>query len=161
MGLATIYIVRYTNTTLKQNFIKHGRVIPEDRIYPCIWGGMLLPIGTFWFAWTSYPSISPWPQIISIIPIGSGIYILFLQITAYTIDVYLMHANSAISALTIVRSLVAGGFPVFAGPMYHNLGVQWASSLLGFLAVAFLPVPIVFYLYGAKIRKLSKFAPSI
>jgi len=47
---------------------------------------------------------------------------------------------------------------MFATGMFHNLGVPWAMSLLGFLCVALFPVPILFYIYGAKIRGLSKFS---
>lgn len=43
---------------------------------------------------------------------------------------------------------------------YHTLGVNWATSLLGFLTAALFPVPILFYLYGAKIRKMSKYTPT-
>lgn len=50
--------------------------------------------------------------------------------------------------------------PLFASGMYHNLGINWATSLLGFLAVALLPVPFLFYRYGARIRKLSKYSPA-
>jgi MFS transporter, DHA1 family, multidrug resistance protein len=42
---------------------------------------------------------------------------------------------------------------------YHNLGVDWATSLLGFLAIALFPVPILFYIYGARIRKMSRYSP--
>ena len=85
---------------------------------------------------------------------------IFLQGLSYIIDVYLMHANSAIAANTFVRSLAGGGFPLFATAMYHTLGVAWATSLLGFLTVAFLPVPVLFFLYGKKIRQMSKYSPT-
>ena len=49
---------------------------------------------------------------------------------------------------------------MFAAQMYNNLGVPWATSLLGFLTVAFLPVPILFFIYGKRIRQLSRFAPT-
>lgn len=49
----------------------------------------------------------------------------------------------------------------FADSRMQNLGVPWATSLLAFLTVALFPVPIVFYVYGAKIRKLSKFTPDL
>lgn len=42
--------------------------------------------------------------------------------------------------------------------MFEGLGVQWATSLLGFLCVALLPAPFAFYFYGEKIRGMSKFA---
>jgi hypothetical protein len=44
--------------------------------------------------------------------------------------------------------------------MYTKLGVAWASSLLAFICIAFLPVPILFYIYGARIRQKSKWAPT-
>ena len=42
--------------------------------------------------------------------------------------------------------------------MYKNLGIHWASSLPGFLALACLPFPFLFYKYGASIRKKCKYA---
>lgn len=78
----------------------------------------------------------------------------------YIIDCYLMNANSAIAANSLIRSLLGAGFPLFATAMYHNLGVAWATSLLGFLTVALFPVPILFYVYGEKIRKLSRYTPT-
>lgn len=48
---------------------------------------------------------------------------------------------------------------MFATAMFTNLGVPWAMSLLGFLTAALAPVPILFYIYGEKIRKLSKYTP--
>lgn len=156
----SVFVAYVTLTTMTANFEKNGTMSPEDRLIPMMVGGALLPIGCFWFAWTSSPHISPWPQIIAGVPLGAGLQIIFLQGLAYIVDVYLMHANSAISANTIVRACFGAGFPMFANAMYHNLGVNWATSLLGFLAVAFLPVPVLFYIYGARIRKLSKYSPT-
>jgi len=44
--------------------------------------------------------------------------------------------------------------------MFHNLGVEWAGSLLGFLAVAFMPIPFLFYIFGERLRKNSPYAPT-
>ena len=41
---------------------------------------------------------------------------------------------------------------------YHKLGVGWASSLLGFLSIAFIPIPFLLYKYGEALRKRSKMA---
>lgn len=71
-----------------------------------------------------------------------------------------MYANSAIAANTFLRSGFGAGFPLFATAMYHTLGVNWATSVLGFITAALFPVPILFYTYGAKIRKMSKYAPT-
>lgn len=45
--------------------------------------------------------------------------------------------------------------------MFHYLGVDWAGSLLGFLALAFLPIPFLFYIFGPKLRKMSHYAPDL
>lgn len=42
--------------------------------------------------------------------------------------------------------------------MFHNLGVQWATTLLALLATLLVPVPILFYYYGERIRAKSSFA---
>jgi len=143
---------------MKEN---HGRVVPEERLIPMIIGGAVLPAGLFWFAWTSSPNITWVPQVMAGIPIGMGIMLIFLQGLNYIIDVYKMNSASAIAANTFARSWVGAGFPLFATYMYNKLGVAWATSLLGFLAVALFPVPILFYIFGAKIRAKGKFVPQM
>lgn len=41
--------------------------------------------------------------------------------------------------------------------MYEKLGINWASSLLGFIAIALLPIPWVLFKYGATIRAKSQY----
>jgi hypothetical protein len=41
--------------------------------------------------------------------------------------------------------------------VYNNLGYSWASSLLAFLAVAFVPLPWIFYRFGTRIRQSSAY----
>ena len=160
VAFGSLFIIVLTKTRFKRKFLKDGRVEPEERLLPMIVGSVLMPIGLFWFAWTSSPHISWVPQALAGIPIGAGILMIFIQGLNYIIDVYLMHANSAIAANTFVRSFAGAGFPLFADPMFHNLGVPWATSLLGFLCVAMVPVPVLFLIYGKKIRQLSKFSPT-
>ncbi|KAF2716874.1 MFS general substrate transporter [Polychaeton citri CBS 116435] len=118
-----------------------------------------LTIGLFWFAWTSFPSTSPWPQIIAVVPIGFGLILITLQGMNYIIDCYLRYANSALAANTSVRYCFAAGFPLFATSMWDTLGVQWATSLLGFVGLALLPLPVLFYISGPKIRSSSRYVP--
>jgi len=85
---------------------------------------------------------------------------IFIQGLNYIIDVYLMHANSAIAANAFFRCLAGAGFPLFATAMFHNLGVPWATSLLAFLCVALIPVPICFFIWGKKLQSMSRFSPN-
>lgn len=69
-------------------------------------------------------------------------------------------AASAIAANTIVRSTFAAACPLFARQMFEDMTIKWAGSLLGFVALALTPVPVLFAIYGPQLREKSKFAPS-
>ncbi|KAJ5894712.1 hypothetical protein N7495_006403 [Penicillium taxi] len=157
--LGAAFIIITTKTRFARKLKKHGKVVPEERLIPMMVASVLLPIGLFWFGWTSKKSISWVPQVIAGIPIGMGILVIFMQGLNYIIDVYMMFANSAIAANTLIRSVLGGAFPLFATQMYENLGVDWASSVLGFITIAMIPIPILFFFYGARIRAMSRFTP--
>lgn len=59
-----------------------------------------------------------------------------------------------------MRSSVAAAFPLFSKQMFQNLGVQWAGTLLGCLALIMVPIPLAFIKWGPALRKMSKFAPT-
>lgn len=44
--------------------------------------------------------------------------------------------------------------------MIEGMGVGPAGSLLGAVAVALIPMPVLFYYYGARLREKSAFAPT-
>ena len=123
--IGSAMVVYYTLTTIRKKFAREGEVAPEDRLPPMIVGGCLLAISLFWFAWTSSPTSSPWPQMLAGVPLGIGVQVILLQSLAYLVDIYTTNANSAISGTVIVRSLIGGGFPLLAIPMYQRFGVQF------------------------------------
>jgi DHA1 family multidrug resistance protein-like MFS transporter len=76
---------------------------------------------------------------------------------------YLSHAYpnyvaEVFASNDLVRSSFGAAFPLFANAMYSRLGIAWGSSLLGFLSIAFIPIPFVLYYYGETIRHKSKMA---
>ena len=73
-------------------------------------------------------------------------------------DIYTENAASALAGNAFVRAALACAFPLFATPMYAQLHVEWATSLLAFLCLALSPFPILFYFYGHRIRARSKYA---
>lgn len=156
-GIVIAFEPRYKRK-LKAN---GGMPVPEERLVPMMVGACLFPIGLFWFAWTgNYSSVNWAAPTVSGVLTGAGIITIFLQALNYLIDTYLCVAASAIAANAFLRSFFGAGFPLFATAMFHNLGVEWAGSLLGFLAVAFLPLPFLFYKYGERLRKMSRHAPT-
>jgi hypothetical protein len=71
-------LIAFTTRTKLAPNPQEGRM-QETRLLLMIIGASALPIGLFWFAWTSFPSINPWPQIISSVPIGFAIIVITLQ----------------------------------------------------------------------------------
>ena len=134
-----------------------GDVAPEERLPPMMVGAVVLIGGLFWFAWTSSPNITWVPQVIAGVPVGCGIFMVFMPGQVYLMDIYKTNAASALAGNAFVRAALACAFPLFATPMYNRLGVQWATSLLAFLCIALSPFPVLFYLYGKKIRSWSKY----
>ncbi|EPX75393.1 spermidine family transporter [Schizosaccharomyces octosporus yFS286] len=134
-----------------------GKPYPEGRLPPLIIGAFIFPAGIFWMAWSGNYTHVHWvvPSLSGLLT-GAGILLIFLNCLNYLIDAYLFRAASAMAANTMMRSSVAAGFPLFAIQMFHNLGIGWAGSVLGFIAIALIPVPIVFYFFGRKIRSWSK-----
>lgn len=91
---------------------------------------------------------------------GFGLMSIFLQSLNYLVDAYLMFAASAIAGNTFMRSLLGAVFPLFARQMFDGMGIQYAGTLLGAVAAALVPIPVIFYFYGGKIRQRSKLAPT-
>ncbi|KAL9102520.1 MAG: hypothetical protein Q9187_009113, partial [Circinaria calcarea] len=157
-GLAIAFTQPAYNRKLEAN---NNIPIPEWRLPFVIYGGISFAGGLFWFGWSGYRADVHWivPTLSGILT-GFGLLAIFLQALNYIVDAYLLFAASAIAANTFLRSLAGAGFPLFSQYMFNALGVNWAGTLLGCVAVVLVPIPIIFYKYGARIRTKSKFAPT-
>lgn len=131
---------------------------PEGRLYFACLEAALLPIGLFWFGWTSSPHI-PW-----IVPcLGAtaammGIFSIYLAVFNYLADVYHRYASSALACQSFCRNILAAVFPLFSERMFTRLTFPAASSLLGGLAAVLTIVPWVLVFKGPKIRARSRIA---
>jgi hypothetical protein len=130
----------------------------ESRLPPAIIGAVALPIGMFAFAWTNYPSIHWSVSIILSAPYGFGCALVVIPLINYLIDSYTIYAASVLAAAAIFRSIIGAAFPLFTTQMYDNIGIHWASSVPGFLALACLPFPLIMYRYGAALRMKCKYS---
>lgn len=71
----------------------------------------------------------------------------------YLVDVFGSEAAaSALAANTLLRSLFGAFLPLAGPPLYQKLKLGWGNSLLGFIGLAFMPVPILLYKYAERIR---------
>ena len=76
---------------------------------------------------------------------------------AYLLDAFTVHAASALAANAIWRSIVGALIPLAGLPMYSALGLGWGNSLLGFISILLIPVPMAILVYGERIRKNARF----
>ncbi|KAL5536623.1 hypothetical protein ACEPAF_446 [Sanghuangporus sanghuang] len=156
LGYAIIFNPRYEREIERY---KPNPVPPEARLEVALIGAPLFALGFFWFAWTSYPSISYWAPMLSGLAMGSSSVLIFLSLLCYIIDTYVFVAASALASNTVVRSIFGATFPLFATHMYNGMNPRWASTLLGCVATVMVPVPFILKRYGPAIRKRSKHAP--
>lgn len=76
-----------------------------------------------------------------------------MSVQVYLVDSYIKYAASVIAAITVLRSIVGALLPLAGLKMYNELGLGWGNSLLAFIAVLMIPVPVVFKYLGAGIRE--------
>ncbi|KAH7132479.1 major facilitator superfamily domain-containing protein [Dendryphion nanum] len=136
-----------------------GAVKPEHRL-PLILtlpGGIMLPIGIFIYGWTTEKMVHWIVPIIGTALIGIGNLTAMMTIQTYLVDAFTIHAASAIAANTILRSIFGAFIPLSGLSMYDKLGLGWGNSLLGFIGLALIPVPIIFKIYGERIRTSPRF----
>lgn len=122
----------------------------------CI-GGPCLVVALFWVGWSSRRDVHWIVPVLGAVPFGLGYLLLFVALLNYLVDAYEVFAASANAASACSRSLFGAVLPFGAKPMYENLRVPWACSLLGFLSLAMCVIPFVFIRYGDAIRGRSKF----
>ena len=120
---------------------KHGTVRPESRLIMGQVGGVLIPIGLFGIAFTTYRSVHWIVPIIASIPFGVGILYSFSSTFTYLITAYRPIAASVLASNSFLRSCFAFAFPLFTSAMYDSLGTVGATALVASLATLFAPLP--------------------
>lgn len=143
------------------NFDENGNIIwgpPEDKLIVAMIGAVFLPISLFWLAWTSKKSIHWIAPTLAGVPFGFGlIWVFFGIVLYYSMSFPPAYVASALAANNLLRYLLASVFPLFMVQMYTRLHIDWATSLLAFIALAMVPIPFAFKKYGLKLRAHSKY----
>jgi hypothetical protein len=124
-------------------------------------GGPLFVVAIFWLGWSSRRSVHWIVPTLSGIPFGLGFLLIFMALLNYLSDAYLTYAASAQGMASTCRSLGGAVLPIAGRRMFNNLGIDWACSLLAFLALGVAVIPFVFIKYGDTIRANSKFCQEL
>ncbi|KAM6529275.1 hypothetical protein FALCPG4_007422 [Fusarium falciforme] len=139
-------------------FVQGAPLKPEFRLWPAIVTAPLLPVSLFWLGWSNYPTISKWSGLGACFVFGVVLTAVYVSSYEYITDSYRDHSAIALASITMARYLIAGGMVMAARPMYEGIGVHWTMTLLGCIAVLLTPAPLLFRLYGPKLRKKSPYA---
>lgn len=159
----------------------NGKPKPEYRLPMMLIGSILVPVGLFLYGWSAERKVHWIAPVIGTAILGGALMIVFVcsspipdtclskpsstDVAAqmpgltYLIDAYTVYAASVSAAATVLRSLLGALLPLAGNAMYDALGIGWGNSLLGFIAVACIPVPLLFWIYGERLRnskRLSK-----
>ncbi|KAM0805489.1 benomyl/methotrexate resistance protein [Usnea florida] len=167
-GLAVgCFLVIGTEPLLRRMINSHkkdpetGKVPPEAMVSVVCIAAVLVPVGELWFAWTCVPPVHYiWP-ILAGIPFGAGNTAVFIYASNYLAHSYGIYAASAMAGNSVIRSLLGGTLPLAGPAMYAKLDPHWAGTLLGLIQVAIIPIPVVFYKYGDRIRMKSALIQSM
>ncbi|KAF2398111.1 multidrug resistance protein [Trichodelitschia bisporula] len=135
----------------------NGVTKPEFRLPAMIPAACLIPIGLFMYGWTAEKRVHWIAPIIGTGFVGMGMITTFMPVMTYLIDSYQMYAASVTAANTVMRSLLGALLPLAGPKMFAALGLGWGNSLLGFIALAMVPMPIIFWKYGERIRTSPRF----
>ncbi|CZR69920.1 related to multidrug resistant protein [Phialocephala subalpina] len=157
LGVGTIIGVVVIGGTADRIYIyyekkNNGVGKPEYRLPAMIVCCLCVPVGLFWYGWSAQARAHFIVPILGTVLVAFGMMSVMLPVQNYLVDAYTRYAASAIAAATILRSILGAFLPLAGQPMYDKLGIGWGNSLLGFLALAMTPIPLVFWKYGERIR---------
>ncbi|KJZ76812.1 hypothetical protein HIM_03689 [Hirsutella minnesotensis 3608] len=136
---------------------------PENRLKWLLFLAPLETIGLFGFAWTSLgPPRVHWiaPMIFSLL-VGIANFGIYMSTVSYMLAAYGPYAASATGGNGFSRDFLAGIATMYSSPLYSNVRLEYASTILACLAfVVLIPVYLIYW-KGPWLREKSPFAQSI
>ncbi|KAH6873215.1 major facilitator superfamily domain-containing protein [Alternaria rosae] len=146
--------IHYGNKVVHKHMAR-GDFRPEHRLKMMCIGGFFIPCGLFIYGWSVQYQTHFMVPIVATGIIGFGLLMTFMPATTYLVDVFTIHAASAMAASTVLRSVAAAFIPLSSQTMYAQMGYGWGNTMLGFIATLLIPIPFLFIRYGEKIRARS------
>lgn len=161
--LGAIVYVPIINIQFTQKMLKGEPVLPEVFLPMAIYGSIAMPIGVFIFGWSASPECHWIGPIIGASIFSIGAFTVFQTLSNYLSMSFWRYIASVFASNTLFRSATAGALPLVGAPLFENLGserfpVGWGCSILGFICVGMIAIPVTFYIIGPKIRAKSKYA---
>lgn len=144
---------KFSDKTIVRMTRANGGVYePEMRLPSCIWFALVLPIPFFWYGWAADQVVHPAVPIVGLVFFGLALNGIWLPTQAYLVDAFPEYAASCLAAFAVLRCTVAAFLPLAGTQMYDVMGIGWGTSLLGFIALAMIPIPSLICKYGKTLR---------
>jgi multidrug resistance protein len=147
---------------LKREYVPDGGPgRPEFRIPMMVPGAILVPIGLVIYGWTAEYKTHWFGPNFGAMLYTMGTIMEFQCLQGYLVDTYTRFAASAVASATVMRSLAAACFPLFAYQLFKSLGYGWGNSLLALISIVLgWPAPVLLWKYGEMLRTKKPFSPS-
>lgn len=147
---------------MKERAVKTGsKNRAEDRLPLVIIGGLIMPAGLFLYGWTSNFHVFWFAPLVGSGMIGFALIAVSVSSITYVVDLFGAYAASGVAALVVTKNISGAVFPLLGPPLYERLGYGWGSSVLAFVIIAILPIPVLIFIYGQRLRKGSRFTAEI
>jgi len=101
----------------------------EDRLILSQFGAILVPLGLYILAFTTYRQVHWIAPIIASIPFGMGMYFVFSSVFTYLVVAYRPIAASAMAANSAMRCGFAAAFPLYVIFSLQKLGTHYSQPL--------------------------------
>lgn len=118
--MACVPIMKFSQ--IIQNRILHVTEdqFPERFFVPTMFSAMLLPIGYFYYGWTSNPKILWVVPLFAGIPLGFAIVSVLVASSLYMLNLYKADATSVFATLNMLRTGIGVAFPLFLPPLLNS-----------------------------------------
>ena len=153
LGLA--FVGTYSDMKIRKVMASEKEVQPEDRLPTLVVlpASLLIPAGLILYGWSAEKAAFWIVPMIGTSLIGFGMICLMMSIQTYLIDAFTIHAASVTAANAVLRSILGALLPLCGLQVYDRLGLGWGNTMMGLIVLALAPVPLVFRVYGQRIRE--------
>ena len=135
---------------------KDGEMKPEHRLPLMLLGAVSMPVGLFVYGWTAQERVHWIVPIIATAFVAFGLLTTMIPAETYLVDAFPLHSASAMAGGTILRCFAAALLPLVGPPLYASVGLGWGNSILGFISLLFMPIPLLLMKYGERLRQNSR-----
>ncbi|KAI0975928.1 fluconazole resistance protein 1 [Xylaria arbuscula] len=126
---------------------------PQYRLLLMIYFSPCVGFGLIIYGWTAAYKVHWIVPIIGTFVIGLGTFFVLVPTQLYLVDLFgSAGAASALGASNLARFLASTFLPLAGPRLYATLGYGFGNTLLGLLALAFVPAPVLFYKYGERLQ---------